>query len=899
MATSIRPDVARIAGCAGAVPSLCHPLLASASRRVSCRSGRLLPGRAAGCAHAKEAEPGARSRKRQRAGVEPSPAPSEAGARRAAHRVPAVTAKVPNVNPGKQSGRRNNADPDWRIRVPGVRLRRRAAAAAVFALTALLLIAPSSDGRAEGDPDDGSLVVPLTGLSFELDDLSLPAAPVQVKLPLAVVPAPPSAPPLTVQVTGLQQGTRSVPLDGSGLAAQLDTSQGRVSMLLSVPRPAVQRQATYTVYLLFARGDARQQLLVQLTRPAVALDPPNSIKVERTRCWYSLLGVCSGDGVTSTVQDRTLNNPSQTLASGPLGTSFRTANRDGGAIAASDLPSIPPGGSAALHVDVTKPFPLGLTSGTMTLTGPGLATPVAVPVEIRERYGISLLWFVVFAGAIVGLLSREVLANAQKRAASRGLVLLEASTALEIAKQTKDEVYRRRVREATEAAVLGLSGHPSAEATDNALKTLRESLASADKDFQTTTDEAQSAFAELDQVFSPRWQLPRSVIDVLDARRAQAGTATTTLTAGRSHKALTLATECKEALADDVWTAASTWKAELLAALDIFGPPGAAAPASVSAALDRVRTQAVGLCSGPARPTVPEVLSAVDDVVRVGLPELCGAVKDVARDAVAAAKILGGSALAPDTVDALAQAGTQAAASAAASRQDPASTPALSFAGADTVTLLNALQDTLVDELPPGMRAAQRDLLNQGDLLAAAEVLVAAKPRPEVPALVVETDRIAGANRAERTALVFPVGRSLTVRWNTERLVASPPSATVRTQLDHLVAANRRAALLTRLLQAAVAALVAVALAHSYFAATFVGTGPDIVKLFLWGFSADLGASALLAAARTASGQPAVTVAAAPSAAAGPDAAPEPEPPAAPAAGNTPGAAAAAAPDGN
>lgn len=227
-------------------------------------------------------------------------------------------------------------------------------------------------------------------------------------------------------------------------------------------------------------------------------------------------------------------------------------------------------------------FPIGTTTGRLTITAPELPAPISVDFEIRsERYSWLILpWFIFFG--IVGWAVRSGLKKAEARAELRArLEPLRAQFRDQKDTHPEDtQVVKLAALDSAVDAALKSGDHDKLEAATLALRTGLEAALAARAAY--TTALAQEVLA-LDQALAPPWRLPGGGAS-LAAQRPRLAQAQQALIADRPKLAAALLAEAYTAL-DDLGARANLWRDRAARTLAELAAPDALArtPAAVRA----------------------------------------------------------------------------------------------------------------------------------------------------------------------------------------------------------------------------------------------------------------------------------------------------------------------------
>lgn len=284
----------------------------------------------------------------------------------------------------------------------------------------------------------------------------------------ALDPARP-LPGLAVVVLEVSHGNPPSTADGVFTLTVVDGPQG--SRLRAEADPAALRTGTYTLRLrVSAPGFAGDALTVQVSVPAPELRLPTTLSVQRIR---PLIPAIFGAGETS--MEPLLIREVGRLAGltdvqltqlGPLRHEGRGTV---GVVQAVKAPPVPPGGMATIEYAITpEQLPAGEVRGTVQLSARELAAPIEIPVVINTR--VAPLWIVVlvFAGVLLGYVSRTLLGRWRARAEALTLAGSERralAAALDLAADSRHRATVDQIRGALEEKLAGSDPQAIVEAT--------------------------------------------------------------------------------------------------------------------------------------------------------------------------------------------------------------------------------------------------------------------------------------------------------------------------------------------------------------------------------------------------------------------------------------------------
>lgn len=182
--------------------------------------------------------------------------------------------------------------------------------------------------------------------------------------------------------------------------------------------------------------------------------------------------------------------------------------------------SVPANTAAAVAVSASGVFPLGVTKGKIEWMSPSLATPQAVPFEVkvtRARWWIAI---VAFVGVVSGFILRTLLTDFRGKLAARESVtlsLLQASRALE---GRADTAYRSKLESIVQTLADALAGDDSKTMLEAATKTAAEIKALSDA-LEARFPPARDKLSEINALVSRQLHLPEPVAALAERLRGQ------------------------------------------------------------------------------------------------------------------------------------------------------------------------------------------------------------------------------------------------------------------------------------------------------------------------------------------------------------------------------------------
>jgi hypothetical protein len=331
-------------------------------------------------------------------------------------------------------------------------------------------------------------------------------------------------------IKGVSAGTRS----DAGLAALFEAPvpvvrDGRLASIDLATKSGVDvPRGIYSILLSIASGQVRQLATVQLTIPAAVLAPAH-LSIERV---LPFLGMGSGGEAPSLILRETgARSPAAVQF---VEDRFSDANGEYGGQLKLDGATVPEGGQTTVKYDLEGKFPLGTAKSTLTVLSHQLESPATVAVEVRTRRTRALLLFLVAIGLIMGFLMRTLLKQQIQFGEARQAALDELSKLKRERDGAADDEYANaittamkhladRIRHAKVSAVGELAG--AVTTAEAALKTAADAL-------KVRTDEVTNELKTVAEVVEARWRVPEPVASKLRVCQAKLGAIKSALARG-------------------------------------------------------------------------------------------------------------------------------------------------------------------------------------------------------------------------------------------------------------------------------------------------------------------------------------------------------------------------------
>jgi hypothetical protein len=665
-----------------------------------------------------------------------------------------------------------------------------------------------------------------------------------------------------VTVKGIANGTRSTPeLNALFAPPRVNVEAGRFTAIdMATVDGADVPHGIYAVSLELIGGKARQTAQVMLTVPAATVSPAKLVVTHVVPVWgigrqevHPKL-VVQENGGQSPALIRIADFPQFSNASGETGGSIVT--RTGSFL-------VPKGDLATLEYDLQGDFPLGTTTATLTLKSDQLDAPASVAMEVRTRRTPLLLIAFIAIGLVLGFLLRTVLKqqiqfDEAQQQASREIKKLRSEW-----DTAADEEFQAEVNNAIQRLqrVLTSTSRANADTLPDAVKAAETALTDATARLQKRTEETNTQLTQVAAAVSPNWDVPAPGSTALDTARAQLATVREVLKRGNVAKAISsldqLARDLVTALAETTRYYRQAYNAFLLD----LGEVGSLLVAGQKSGFDDAVKQ-LGKAGEDVLAMTPQ-----DDIAKCH-----AALSAISQANSAAASLLG--VLSNSVVHTFAAMDEYLAGAALPKPREWA------HANEATRTFAASLPDTLDDlqdgpeRMRKGAGALRREwrsaLLDQANPQTASALFDQGKYE-EVAQLVART-LVAPRTQRRRGGEVEEVeGASEESSEVDDSVIGTPdlgwvfapapqPGVTMdggflypRKTLDPVSAVeihSFRTLLFAKSVQWGISAIGLTIIGYLLFAEKFVGTPPEMLTAFLWGFTTDIGVDSLVSAAK-------------------------------------------------
>jgi len=342
-------------------------------------------------------------------------------------------------------------------------------------------------------------------------------------------------------VKGVANGTRSDPaLNALFAAPYANIQSGQLASFDITTNDGVDvPHGTYSISIDLSSGKTRQALQLQLTVPPALVSPSRLVITHVLPFWgigaRDVLPrlVVQENGGQSPAVIRIADFPQFSDASGETGGSVVT--KAGSLV-------VPKGDLATLGYDLQGDFPLGTTTATLTLKSDQLDAPAILAMEVHTRRTPWLLISFVALGLILGFLLRTVLKQQIQLGEAQQQASAEYKKLQEEMHEAADKQYKSDINVALHEFRRVIERTPSApaDALSNAVKKAEEALKDATDHLQKRTDDVNTLLSQIATAVGPAWSVPEPAKSALVEARSKLVTARETLKQGDVEKAQTI-----------------------------------------------------------------------------------------------------------------------------------------------------------------------------------------------------------------------------------------------------------------------------------------------------------------------------------------------------------------------
>jgi hypothetical protein len=352
-------------------------------------------------------------------------------------------------------------------------------------------------------PDKNQAIVTLDqGLAYEATSLDS-----RWVARIFVTPAQPQdSQSLVAEIKGVSAGARSDP----GLTAMFEApsptiENGRlVSFDLATRKGVDLPHGAYNILLTFSSGESHQLSTVQLTIPVAVLAPAHLL-ITRV---LPFLGAGGGGETPTLILRETGGRSPAKVQFAP--DRFSDANGEYSGQLVLPAVTVPQGQQVHVPYTVEGDFPLGAAKANLTLMSYQLDSPSIVAVEVRTRRTRIVLLILVAAGLILGFLMRTVLKQQIQFGEARELAIDELHKLKQECDAASDDEYRDALERIMVPLVHQIERARTSRVSDlaGAVTTAEAALKTASDALKARSDEAAAALKAVAEVVETRWSVP-------------------------------------------------------------------------------------------------------------------------------------------------------------------------------------------------------------------------------------------------------------------------------------------------------------------------------------------------------------------------------------------------------
>ena len=270
-------------------------------------------------------------------------------------------------------------------------------------------------------------------------------------------------------------------------------------------------------------------VVVDVDIAAATVKQPDVVKIRRT---VGLGGSEEDAGATLVLRESSLRSRivSADVTAGAAATGDG-AQADGSVTQVDQAKELPPGGRIEVPVTASGEFPIGTASGKLTVDAPELAAPVEIDYQVLSERSEKVLWLLLFAGVLLGYLTKVLLARWIEKQAAKGDANEVLAKIARSAKLHPDREFQESLRTLYADLELKLDG--DATALSAAAGKARTDLKDAEDALATRAAAAAGKLAAARAEVSTSWTLPPEVQAVVDKDAAHLSRLSRKLQAGR------------------------------------------------------------------------------------------------------------------------------------------------------------------------------------------------------------------------------------------------------------------------------------------------------------------------------------------------------------------------------
>lgn len=635
-----------------------------------------------------------------------------------------------------------------------------------------------------------------------------------------------------------------------------------VAFDFSTGRGAKPQHAVFDVIVEFQSEKATQRQTLQLTVPAAVLRPPPTLLIQRAVPFLWFKGEDFMPPLVLVPSEKSRAPAWVTIAKEGR---FSDAEGDhsGELFFNSSEKPVPRDSSQEFTYKTSGEFPLGTVKANLMISSRQLESPLMVPVEVRTKRVKAVLWCLIVAGLLLGFVLRTWLKQQLQYADLKQQALDSLQQiGIEAAKE-HDGKFREKLKAAAvdlEAVIVRASRRNQQDLTD-AVNTARTAVNDAKADLTDRLAKAQAKVQDFTTLTATHWRTSSAISTGLMQAAKVIPAINVALSQNDEARASALLEKEGEQLRGFLLTAIPEWRKSWTA---VLGQMKASAQVMIDPdreiMLKRVADLQARLDQSPqpsAETPLTEYLAdlrTIDAMTGGAISPLDTAAAAVENAWDAINTELEKKSRLPNLA---AWQATKAPTDEYAEALNKASPHLTSDLMLDIATVGSQLKtlwsNALLAQIADAEKPALRALIDKGQFVEAAERI---PDRPVAPA-----DAIQGPTwHTPDAGVAAPVVRAglilLNLRTETERVeeITTPDVSVNRLNSASDFRRLRRLTIKERFIaQSAQFVISAIGLAivgYLLFSDKFVGTGPEMLTAFFWGFTTDVGLDALITAAK-------------------------------------------------
>lgn len=313
-------------------------------------------------------------------------------------------------------------------------------------------------------------------------------------------------------VVGIAMGTQSPADLVLEKPKAVNVDKALVGFDFSTPSGTKPPHAVFDTIVEFQSGTSKQRQTFQFTVPAAVLRQPETLQIQRAVPFMWFRGEDFMPPLVLAPSDKSRAPAWVTITKEGQ---FSDADRDYGGELVFDSSGkpVPQDGSQDFTYKAFGDFPLGTAKASLIVSSRQLEGPLTVPVEVRTRRVKEVLWFLIVAGLLLGFLLRTWLKQqVQYTDLKQQAVDTLEQIGTEGAKE-KDRVYRDSVKAAAsalETTIKRTTRRNQQDLTD-AINTARKALGEAKAGLANRLVKTNEAVQEFTTLTTTPWRISAAI----------------------------------------------------------------------------------------------------------------------------------------------------------------------------------------------------------------------------------------------------------------------------------------------------------------------------------------------------------------------------------------------------